>query len=444
MKPIVMDTGISKGYLRPVEGIVKIGTGPGRSRGAINWDGIHYRVMGSKLCRIENNGSVAVIGDVGDDGKQVTFAYSFERLAVASARNLYYLQNGILTQVTDINLGDVEDVIWIDGYFMTTDGTYLVVTELADPTVVNLLKYGASEIDPDPVVSIVKLRNEVHAVNRYTIEVFRNTGGALFPFGRVTGAQIQRGALGTHCAVVYDEKLAFLGSAPGESPGVYLAGGGTSQKVSSIEIDTILATYTEAQLSNVVMESVNDKNHPLLWIRLPDQTLVFDLKSTQLAEKGVWYVMTSSVSNDLSPYRGIDVIWCYDKWQVGDFESFDVGVLDDSISTHFGDTVYWEFSTTIVHNKGRGVVFHSVELIGLPGRGAFEEEAYISTSYTLDGRLWSQSRPLAVGTSGSRGKRLVWRRQGNMRNYRVQRFMGDSRAYLAVAALEAEMEGLTA
>jgi hypothetical protein len=47
MKPIVKETGVSKGYLRPVEGITQLGTGPGRSRGAINWDGQHYRVMGS-------------------------------------------------------------------------------------------------------------------------------------------------------------------------------------------------------------------------------------------------------------------------------------------------------------------------------------------------------------------------------------------------------------
>jgi hypothetical protein len=105
--------------------------------------------------------------------------YSFDRLAIASGGRLYYW-NGTLTQVTDPDLGVVLDVVWVDGYFMTTDGESLVVTELSDPTQVNPLKYGSSEVDPDPVVALLKLRNEVYALNRNTIEVFDNVGGEFF------------------------------------------------------------------------------------------------------------------------------------------------------------------------------------------------------------------------------------------------------------------------
>jgi hypothetical protein len=41
---------------------------------------------------------------------------------------------------------------------------------------------------------------EVYAVNRFTIELFNNVGGNLFPFARNEGAQLSRGAIGTHCA----------------------------------------------------------------------------------------------------------------------------------------------------------------------------------------------------------------------------------------------------
>jgi hypothetical protein len=233
MKPIVKETGVSKGYLRPVEGITQLGTGPGRSRGAINWDGQHYRVMGSRIVRILPNNVVSDLGGVFDDGKQVSLAYSFDRLAIASGEKLYYLQNDTLTEATDPDFGRVLDVIWIDGYFMFTDGQFISVAELNDPLSVNPLKYTSSEIDPDPIVALIKHRNEVYAVNRYTIELFRNVGGSNFPFARVNGAQIQRGALGTHCVTVYEEQIALLGSAPGESPGVYLAANGSSQKIST-------------------------------------------------------------------------------------------------------------------------------------------------------------------------------------------------------------------
>jgi len=433
MKPVIKDTGISEGYLRPVDGVVKTGIGPGKSRGAINWGGVHYRVMGSKLCIVNEFGRVTIIGDVGDDGEQVSFAYSFDRLAIASAKILYYVVNGTLSPVTDPDIGNVLDVVWVDGFFVTTDGAFLVTTELNNPFEVNPLKYGSSEIDPDPVVGLVKQRNEIYAINRYTIEVFDNLGGALFPFGRIEGAQIQRGAFGAHNAIAYEGGVAFLGSGVGESPGIFIASKGTSQKISSREIDELLASYTEKQLSKVVLEVVNDLNHALLWVRLPDKTLVFDLQSTQAAGQAVWYIMRSKNG----PYRAVDVIWCYNSWGVGDRDSTNIGKLDSTISTHFGDTAMWEFSTKIIYSGSKGAVIHSLELVGLTSTEA-EQGAYISTSYSLDGRLWSQQRPVKVG------KRMVWRRQGSMRDTRIQRFNGDSRAFLSVARLEAEIEGLSA
>lgn len=42
--PVPKDTGVSEGYLRPADGIVALGTGPGVDRGGINWNGVLYRV----------------------------------------------------------------------------------------------------------------------------------------------------------------------------------------------------------------------------------------------------------------------------------------------------------------------------------------------------------------------------------------------------------------
>jgi hypothetical protein len=443
MMPVIQNTGISKGYLRPVEGIVEIGRGPGISRGAINWNGVHYRVMGNLLCSITEDGTVTSIGNVGDDGGKVTMDYSFDRLAITSEGNLFYWDDTTLTQVTDPDLGTALTVVWVDGYFMTTDGEFLVVTELADPTSVLPTKYGSSEIDPDPVVSLLKLRNEIYAINRYTIEVFDNIGGIGFPFQRIDGAQIQRGALGTYCAIVYEDTIAFLGSGRSEAPAIYLGVNGQTAKISTREIDEILIGFTEEELSEVVFETLNDKSQAFLWIRLPDRTLVYDLTASKIVGEAVWHILSSSVT-ELSSYRARDVIFCYDKWQIADTTSNRLGVLDNTISTHFGDTTIWEFSTSIGYNESRGVLFKKLELVALTGRNQGFEEAVISTSYSLDGRSWSQDRTINAGKAGDRLKRLVWWRQGTMRNTRIQRFRGDSNAYIAVSRLEADLEPLGA
>ena len=53
MVPIVQNSGISESYLRPADGFVQNGTGPGICRGGINWNGVLYRVMGSKLVSVD-------------------------------------------------------------------------------------------------------------------------------------------------------------------------------------------------------------------------------------------------------------------------------------------------------------------------------------------------------------------------------------------------------
>jgi hypothetical protein len=440
--PVPKQSGISAGFLRPGDGIVANGTGPGTDRGGINWRGQCYRVMGTKLVEVASNGAVTVLGDVGGPVNSfVTFDYSFDQLAIASGGRLYYWNGTTLTQVTDPDLGTVLDVVWVDGYFMTTDGEFLIVTELSDPTQVNPLKYGSSEVDPDPVVALLKLRNEIYALNRNTIEVFDNVGGDFFPFQRIDGAQVQKGVVGTFACCVFIEAIAFLGSGRNEAPGIYVAANATANKISTQEIDEILLQYTEAQLATVKLEARNDKAHQHLYIHLPDRTLVYDAAATQELNQQVWFTLTSSTVG-FSQYRARDMVYAYDKWLVGDPQSNNVGFLVDNIGTHWGEIVYWEFGTLIVYNESNGAIFNELELVSLTGRVALGIDPIISTSYSVDGMAFSQERPLRVGTTGNTTKRLAWFQQGHMRNWRIQRFRGTSQAHLSFARLEAQIEPL--
>lgn len=441
MVPVPKGNGISAGYLRPSDGLIAQGTGPGIDRGGINWNGICYRVMGTKLVTVAANGTVTTIGDVGD-GPLVSMDYGFDRLAIASGDQLFYWDGTALSLMADPDLGTVLDVIWVDGYFMTTDGQHLVVTELNNPLAVNPLKYGSSEADPDPIVALLKLRNEVVAINRNTIEFFDNIGGQLFPFQRIEGAQIEKGAIGTQACCIYMETVAFLGSGFNEAPGVYLGANGSANKVSTAEIDDVLLQYTEAELSGVLLEARNDRAHQHLYVHLPDRTLVFDAVATQELGEPVWFTLVSAVDG-FSQYRARSFVWCHDKWMIADPTTTTVGYAAQTVSTHYGDMVRWEFGTSILYNEGNGAIFHELELVALTGRVALGAEPYISTSYSVDGMAWSQPKSINVGGHGNRTKRLCWFQQGHMRNWRVQRFQGTSDAHLAFPRLEARLEPLS-
>ena len=222
-----------------------------------------------------------------------------------------------------------------------------------------------------------------------------------------------------------------------EQISIYVGANGSTQKLSTHEIDLILANYTEDTLADVVLETRNEGSHQFLYIHLPDQTLVYDAGASQELSAPVWFVLNSN-----GQYRAKFFVRAYDKWLAGDPTSNAIGYLDRSISTHYGTKVEWEFGTQIVYNEGRGAIVHELELVGLTGSVPLGVSPVIQTSYSLDGITWSQDRTINAGVQGQRAKRLVWLQQGAMQNWRVQRFQGTSDAHIAVARLEAKLEPL--
>lgn len=447
--PVIYDTGISEGYLKLAEGLVQLGLFNaqiiGVDRGAINWNNVCYRVMGQFLVSVAADGTVTQLATL-PTGGYVRFDSSFDRLAIACSGGLYYWNGTTLTQVIDIDLKTVVDMLWIDGYFMTTDGISLVVTDLNDPMSVNPLKYGSSESDPDPIKGLLKVRSEVYALNRYTLEVFQNVGGALFPFSKVSGAIIQKGAIGTRTSCVFMETIAFLGSAKNEPPSIYIINAGKTVEIATREIQLLLKTYTETQLSAVLMEKRTHDAHNHLYIHFTDQTLVYDGNASQVAGQPVWFYLSSSVTGK-GLFRARNFVWCYDKWLCGDvLDARLIGIVSQDVGAHYGAEVGYQFDTPIIYTEGKGAQIHSLELVALTGRAqgtAIDAtQQYIRRSYSVNGINFSNPKQKSLGRAGETQKRAKWFSCGQVKNWRMERFEGITQVPVSFARLEAEIEGL--
>lgn len=438
--PVPKQQGVSQGYLRPADGVVQNGTGPGIGRGGINWNGTLYRVMGTKLCTVAEDGTVSVLGDVGEGG-QCTLDYSFDRLGIVSGGRLYFWTGTALVQVTDPDLGTVLDTRWAAGYWVCTDGDVAVVTDLTDPTSVNPLRYGSAESDPDPIKAVDQLHNEVYLLGRHTIQVSQNVGGDNYPFQDIPGAQINKGIVGTYAYADYQSTYAFVGSGRNEAVAVYMVVPGDVQKISTREIDQLLKGYTEAQLSTVVVESRLYDGHEHLHIHLPDQCLVYDHEASQVVGEAVWFIADSGT---LTPtlYRARNLVWCYGRWNCEDPASTAVGYLSNDVGTHWGADVGWEFGTTVAYVDGNDANMLELELVTIPGRAALGADPVVWTSHSHDGITWSMERPKAVGKQGERTKRLAWRKCGRIRHQRMQRFRGMSDCRASFVRLEVQVEPL--
>jgi hypothetical protein len=444
LQPVLGENGLADGFLRTEPGLTYLCDLPGGDRGAINWNGVCYRVAGTKLVKIVD-AVVTVLGDVGG-AFDAPMDYGFDRLGVISNNNLFYYDGTSVTQVTDPDLGSVIDVVWIDGYYLLTDGTSLIVTDLNDPYSINPLKYGSSEADPDPIVAVKKVRDELYAINRYTIENFQNIGGDGFPFQRNVSGLIPKGACGTKAVDYFLQSFAFVGSGRGatgpEATSVYIAGQGEAICISTREIDGILASYTVAEQSGMVCESRVDRGEQRFLIHLPHQTLVYNHQASLKNGSPVWNILASGVNAD-QPYAARHFCNAGGQWIAGSGST--AVIVDQTVETHSGQPVGWRFDTKFLYNETRGGIIKAVELVGLAGRGPDGlTNPQMFLSWTVNGATWSQERAISMGSTGQREQRMQWRPKTKFSNYMGLRFRGASAAIASFARLEVDIEPLNA
>lgn len=389
-------SGISDGQLVTVRGVQQIATGPGLDRGAIMWNGVMYRVMGTKLVSLVG-ATVTVLGDVGGSGP-VRMAYSFDRLAIASDGRLFYWNGTVLTEVTDPDLGHALDLTWIDGYFVTTDGTSLVVTELLDPTQVDPLKYGSAEADPDPVTGVEVINEELYGFGRNTIQVFRNVGGLGFPFQVIKGATIPYGCISPYAKVRVLETVAFVGSGREEPLGIFIIAGGSAVRISTGEIDDLLEGVPES-LIELEARRFGDDVH--LVVHTPDVSAMIILETASEIGDKVWTILHSG---RFGPYRPRHALWDGTRHVCGDLVSGALGVMTRDTAAHFGQTTDSRFDVGLMFNDGKAFILQELELFGQFPLG---RPSTVFVSVTRDGEVWSNE--VAIRLVGLREQRAILR-----------------------------------
>lgn len=424
----LVESGVSKGELVTTRGAREVSTGSGTDRGGIAWNGVHYRVMGDQLCSIAQDGTVTELGEVANDGLLCSFAVSFDRLGVTSADRLYYFDGTTLTEVTDPDLGLALDVTWIDGYFATTDGESVVVTELNDPAAIDPLKYGSAESDPDAITGVDVLREDLVILGRYSIQFQRNIGGNGYPFQNIRGAMIPFGCVSAQAKCHVAGTIAFVGGAKDEPLGVFLIAQGTALRISDEEIDDVLNGCGDATEIALEVRSFGDEQH--LVVHAGECSAALAMRGSQEAEAGLWHKLDSKGGK----YRPRNAVYCYGAHYVGDVSSNRIGILDSAISAHFGEEPGWSFDAGLLYNDGRGFILHCAEITG-----QFPETA-VFFSVTRDGELWS--REVARRLTGKRNERVAWRPGVHMPRISGMRFRGSGK--VAIARVDAEAEPLNA
>ena len=124
------------GYMLGYPGLTALGNGSGLDRG-VNYNERfrnQYRISGDKFISVATNGTTVELGTVpGSSQARLNDFYSFNTQGVI-ADGKFFLYDTVdgFREVTDSDLGNPIDGVWVDGYYFMTDGEYLFHTNLTD------------------------------------------------------------------------------------------------------------------------------------------------------------------------------------------------------------------------------------------------------------------------------------------------------------------------
>jgi Phage stabilisation protein len=426
------------GYMLCQSGLTQIATGIGADRGGVyNERQVNqYRVSGGKLISVNVDGTVTELGAV-MGSQQVSMPYSFNTQAVIADGNmfLYDSVNGF-RQITDPELGDPVDGVWVDGYYFLTDGEFIYHTDISDESSIDPLKFATAEFSPDPTLAVDKTPdNKVMVFGRYSLEYFENAATDNFAFSRLPNRAQKIGIVATHAKCELNNGYYIVGSRKEESLGVHQVAIGQTIKVSTREIDLILAAYTETELADIRVEGRMESGISLLLIHLPNETLCFNTTiATSFGLEAAWsYLATGSGKY----YRGINGVFDANRgyWVYGDRYDTQIGKLDDTVFTQYGESQEWYLYTPLINIETQSIDELAVETIpGFTG----STDATVAICQTIDGITYSAEWWEMYGEPIQYNKRFIIRRLGYVNHWIGFRLRGFTTSRMAFGLITVE------
>lgn len=415
------------GYMIQHPGLSEYATAVGPDRGGVWNERLqgHYRVSYSQFIIVNADGSTERFGNI-PGTSQTSMPYSFNTQAVIGGGNFYLYDpvNGF-RQVTDPDVLNPIDGVWIDGYYFLTDGEYLYHTEIADESQVSPLAFATAEFSPDPTLGLGKTAdNKVIVFNRYTTEFFANVASTNFAFTRIQSRASNSGIVATHAKCELKENWYFCGGRKDADLGIHMLGVGASQQISTQSVDRILAKYTEQELADMSMESRIQDGLAFIYVHLPNETLMFN--ETIASTSGLanaWSIIKRGVGSQ--PWRGINGIFepRLGKWVYGDKADRRLGILDPKVTTQYGEKCEWVLYTPFMYLEDMSV--DSLNIETLPGH-SLERDATLFLSMTYDGMTYGKEYTALYGLPGNYNTRYIINRLGYVRNWAAFKLRGVS------------------
>ncbi len=269
-------------------------------------------VVGTDVYVVDSNLSQTLIGILPTSPDRVLTANNgTQTVLLTSSGRAFVATTTTLTEITDPDYEDSISVTYLGGYMIFCTLSKIFISGLFDASDFDSLDFRKAEADPDNIVRGIKHREELWVFGGQTTEIYINTGNPDFPFEKLQGALIQRGAVAGNAIVSSAEGLFFIG----DDKVVYQIEGYQPIAISNHAIHKKLS-----ELSNIddgIGWVYTEDNHKFLCYTFPtdDLTIEYDLGIGQWHER-------ESIDSNLNEirWRANNHVIFNNKNIVGDFE----------------------------------------------------------------------------------------------------------------------------
>ena len=431
-----------QGYMINYYGLTDFAAGQGVSRGSI-WverAGLEgqYRVSGTSLIKIENDQSATVLGTIsGTD--QASMTYSLNNLAIVADKKLYYYNpTDGFRQNTDSAVGSPIDIVWADFRFVLTDGEYLFQSSLLDESEYEPLDFSGSDFQPDKILGVgLNDDNELISFGALTTEYFQNIGRDNFSYTRIQLKAVKSGIAGTHCKAEFKNKWFSLTRRASTQFQFSIIQSGSSESITSREIEKVLTNYTYEELSKTKIEVFTKDAVTWMIAHLPSETLAYNYTLSKVVGIDLaWSILKTDVYADKT-YRGKDMTYDprFSKWLIGDKLGGKIGFLDDSVCTHYNEIVEGLLFTPIIPMKTLSI--NEIKFKTIPGISP-DNDATVFVSRTDDMRVHSKEHIEQYGVRFDYNKNFISRNHGYVRDETAFKIRTASRSRMAFCRFDVD------
>lgn len=402
----------------------------GINRGQHEMGEINFAVNSNTLFQVNENKSKVSIGTIEGSGI-VSMADNGTKLVIVVPGGKSYVYDGTdLVEITDIDFRTSDTVSFKDGFFIFTasDGSVFFNSALNDPLNFRALDFGTAEINPDRIVASIVVHNELFIIGTETIELFQNIGGADFPFQRIQGANIQKGAHAKFGIVGLDETFAFVGGGFNEKSAIYQVADSTRAiKISTQAIDNSIQKYTKEEISNCIAMTYFDRGSQIALFtfesdRIPSKTFAYNATTSILSGIPIWSEFQTGLTDNRWNVNSISLV--YGKLLAGTTEG-EIVELDHNTYTDLGQTIKRQFTSGPFSFEEAPLFAPKIILWMEAGIGTTLGQGSnpsVSMDSSFDGKTFGNDRVRKIGKIGKFGQQTVWKRNGRQAVFRVNRF----------------------